>query len=112
MAEDDETTGQRNYKTTFSELLLFRKPDHVSCLNAIRREPALFHFQRVKDGLGWSVRIQGQRLHLRYLHNLVFLIHEGNGQGDGGIFHPEGVIAFRLEDEEHAFILSQGGSTH
>ena len=85
----------------------FREPKNVSHPNAVRRKPPLLHFKGVEDRPRRRMGLQGEGFHIHNPYDLSLSVDESDAQGDEGIFHPEAVVIFRFEDEEHPLIFAQ-----
>jgi hypothetical protein len=81
--------------------------------DAVAGEPALICLDGVEVVLvGRMERRLVERLHVLDLDDRAFVLDEGDGERDEGVSHVEGVLAFLLEDEEHALVLRHALAVH
>ena len=81
-------------------------------LDAALLEPALVHLQHVAHRLGRAVRVGGLRLHVGQVDDGAVVGHEGGGQRQQGVLHPEALGGGLLEHEQHAFVHRHLAAVH
>ncbi len=77
--------------------------DAAARLHPALGKPALVHLQHETHRLGRAMRVGGLRLHVHQVHDAAVVGHEGGGQRQQCVFHPEALCGGLLEDKQHAF---------